>query len=61
MLPPSDVANINRDSSDLIVRFEDYTPSEKIGLLDEGIDRYLSISPHKDLVEYMNDRDDWFQ
>jgi len=47
MLPPSNVAHINRDSSDLIVRFEDYTPSEEIGLLDQGIDRYLSISPHE--------------
>jgi len=47
--PFSDVANINRAGSDLIVQFEDYTPSGEIGLLDEGIDRYLSISPHKRL------------
>jgi hypothetical protein len=26
---------------------EDYTPSEEIGLLDEGIDRYFGIGPHK--------------
>ena len=55
--------HVSRASSDVVVRLEDYTPSEEIGLLDEGIDRYLSISPHKGLVELHGReiRDDWFQ
>jgi hypothetical protein len=44
MLSPfSDVPHVSRVSSDPIVRLEDYTRSEEIDLLDEGIDRYLSI------------------
>ena len=39
--------NINLANSALIVRLEDYTRSEEIGLLDEGIDRYLGISPDR--------------
>jgi hypothetical protein len=33
----------SRAGSDLVVQLEDYTSSKEIGLLDEGIDRYLSI------------------
>ena len=50
MLSPfSDVPHVSRVSSDPIVRLEDYTRSEEIDLLDEGIDRYLSISRRRGL------------
>ena len=41
-----------------------YTPSEESGLLDEGIDRYLGISPHKAFAVELEEheiRDDGFQ
>ena len=47
LFPFSDVTNISRASSDLVVRLEDYNPGQEINLLYEGIDQYFGIRGDK--------------